>query len=172
MARQKKVLLQEVSRQDAEDAFSNYNDIVSRLNIIEGKMNVELTKVKSKYESDVNELQDLRDEYFEKMQAFAEANPQLFEKKKSIEFMHGVIGFRTGTPKLKTLKGFTWESVKTLIKKVLPGYIRTEEAVAKDLLLANREKDEVKLALKDVGLMVDQDESFYVQPKLEEVATV
>lgn len=172
MARQKKVLLQQVTREDADNAFSNYNDIISRLSIVEGKMNVELTKVKSKYESEISDLQEFRDSYFETLQAFAEANPELFEKKKSIEFTHGVIGFRTGTPKLKTLKGFTWESVKTLIKKIIPSYIRTEEVVAKYLLLANREKDEVKKVLADVGLMVDQDESFYVQPKLEEVATV
>jgi phage host-nuclease inhibitor protein Gam len=73
---------------------------------------------------------------------------------------------------LKTLKGFTWEAVKTLVKKVLPSYIRTEESVAKDLLLADREKAEVKNELKSVGLEVAQDETFYVQPALEEVAAV
>ena len=172
MARQKKVLMQEVTREAAEDAFASYNDIVSRLSIVEGKMNVELTKVKSKYEGDISELQERRDYNFEMLQAYAEGNASLFEKKKSIEFTHGVIGFRTGTPKLKTLKGFTWEAVKTLVKKVLPAYIRTEEAVAKDLLLANREKDEVKNVMKDIGLMVDQDESFYVSPKLEDVVAV
>lgn len=169
MARQKKVLLQEVTREAAEEAFSNYNQIISRLSIIEGRMNEEITKVKGRYEDRIGELQQQRDEQFDMLQAYAESNPTLFEKKKSCEFTHGVIGFRTGTPKLKTLKGFTWEAVKTLVKKVLPAYIRTEEAVAKDLLLANREKDEVKNVMKDIGLMVDQDESFYVAPKLEDV---
>lgn len=172
MARQKKVLLQEVTREAAEEAFSNYNQIISRLSIIEGRMNEEITKVKARHEDRIGELQSQRDEQFDMLQAYAESNPELFEKKKSLEFTHGVIGFRTGTPKLKTLKGFTWEAVKTLVKKVLPTYIRTEEAVAKDLLLANREKEEVKNVMKDIGLMVDQDESFYVAPKLEDVVAV
>lgn len=135
-------------------------------------MNEEITKVKARHEDRIGELQSQRDEQFDMLQAYAESNPELFEKKKSLEFTHGVIGFRTGTPKLKTLKGFTWEAVKTLVKKVLPTYIRTEEAVAKDLLLANREKEEVKNVMKDIGLMVDQDESFYVAPKLEDVVAV
>lgn len=171
MARQKKTLLQEVSREDAEDAFSNYNDIVSRLSIVEGKMNVEITKVKAKYETDISELQDNRDRYFEMLQAYAEGNPGLFEKKKSIDFTHGTLGFRTGTPKLKTLKGFTWESVKVLVKRLMPDYVRTEEAVAKDMLLANREQPDVKNNLANVGIEVVQDESFYVQPRLEDVVT-
>ena len=79
MARQKKVLMQEVTREAAEDAFASYNDIVSRLSIVEGKMNVELTKVKSKYEGDISELQERRDYNFEMLQAYAEGNASLFE---------------------------------------------------------------------------------------------
>lgn len=169
--RQKKQLLRGITRDAAEEAFAKYNTAVSSLTVVEGKMNKEITNVKKKYDESITELQDERDGQFEVLQTYAEEHAELFEKKKSAEFTHGVIGFRTGTPKLKTLKGFTWESVKTLIKKVLPSYIRTEEAVAKDLLLANREKDEVKNELANIGLMVDQDESFYVSPKLEELAT-
>lgn len=169
MARQKKVLLQEVTRDAAEDAFAQYNQIISRLEVINGKMNEEISKVKEKYDDKITDLQTQRDEQFNMLQAFAESNAELFEKRKSLEFTHGVIGFRTGTPKLKTLKGFTWESVKTLVKRVLPSYIRTEETVAKDLLLADREKAAVANELRNVGVEVVQDESFYVQPKLEDV---
>lgn len=52
---------------------------------------------------------------------------------------HGVIGFRTGTPKLKTLKGFTWASALQLVKEFLPGYVRQTEEIAKDKLLADRD---------------------------------
>ena len=91
-------------------------------------------------------------------------------------------GFRTGTPKLKTLKGFTWASALTLVKKFMPGYVRTSEEIAKDKLLADRELEAVEFienditkkqipmgtAMAECGIMVAQDETFYVEPKKEE----
>jgi phage host-nuclease inhibitor protein Gam len=87
-----------------------------------------------------------------------------------MEMVHGTLGFRIGTPKLKTLKGFTWGAVTNLLKEFLPDYLRTSEEPAKDKLLADRDVEDVVLLLPKVGVFVDQDESFYVEPKKEEVA--
>lgn len=78
---------------------------------------------------------------------------------------HGVIGFRTGTPKLKTLKGFTWASALQLVKEFLPGYIRQTEEIAKDKLLADRDTEEMAPQMAKCGIQVSQDETFYVEPK-------
>lgn len=118
---------------------------------------------------------------FDTLQSFATENQaELFSKKKSLDMAHGVIGFRTGTPKLKTLKGFTWASALQLVKEFLPGYVRTTEEVAKDKLLADRDmevkvkdgEDKVKLSqeMTRCGIQVVQDETFYVEPKKEETA--
>ena len=96
---------------------------------------------------------------------------------------HGTIGFRTGTPKLKTLKGFTWASALQLAKKFLPvTYIRMSEDIAKDRLLADRDLKEtvvydtptgdprevtMREAMAICGIQVTQDETFYVEPKKE-----
>jgi phage host-nuclease inhibitor protein Gam len=77
------------------------------------------------------------------------------------------IGFRTGTPKLKTLKGFTWGAVTNLLKEFLPAYVRTSEEPAKDKLLADREDEVVSALFPKVGISVTQDETFYVEPKKE-----
>jgi phage host-nuclease inhibitor protein Gam len=87
-----------------------------------------------------------------------------------MEMVHGVIGFRTGTPKLKTLKGFTWGAVTNLLKEFLPSYVRVSEEPAKDRLLADREVPETASLFPKVGIFVDQDETFYVEPKKEEAA--
>ena len=47
--------------------------------------------------------------------------------------------FRSGTPKLKTRKGFTWQAVTELLKLHLPAYVRKVEEPAKDLLLTARD---------------------------------
>ena len=96
-----------------------------------------------------------------------ENREELFTKRKSLETTHGTIGFRTSTPKLKTLKGFTWASVLNLLKEFLPDYVRTAEEPAKDKLLADREDEEVSALFPKVGIAVVQDETFFVEPKKE-----
>ena len=84
---------------------------------------------------------------------------------------HGTIGFRTGTPKLKTMKGFTWASVLQLAREFMPSYIRTTEEIAKDKLLADRDDEEMSDKMAHCGIAVAQDETFYVEPKTEDTAS-
>jgi phage host-nuclease inhibitor protein Gam len=134
-------------------------------------MDVEITRIREKYQEDVNKLQERKDDAFEVMQTFAMENRELFVKKKSMEMLHGVFGFRTGTPKLKTRKGFTWGAVTNLLKEFMPSYVRTSEEPAKDKLLADRDIPEVADLFPKVGILVDQDEVFFVEPKKEEVSS-
>lgn len=54
-----------------------------------------------------------------------------------------------------------------LVKEFLPEYIRTAEEIAKDKLLADRDKENVFELFPKCGVMVVQDEAFYVEPKKE-----
>jgi phage host-nuclease inhibitor protein Gam len=166
MARQTKKLIQEVTQNACEEAFADYNACISDLQVLEGKMNAEITRVKEKYESRISLLQAERDDAFEVMQAWAEYNPDRFADKKSLDFTHGTIGFRTGMPKLSLLRGFKWPAVLQLVKQNLPAYVRVKEDVDKERMLADRNA----IDLKRVGVCVEQDETFFVQPRLEEVA--
>ena len=167
--RVKKVLQSNITREDAEAAFACFAKSDAQQQEITAKMDLQITKIREKYADELSELQEQKDEAFEKLQSYAENNRDEFGKKKSLEFQHGVLGFRTGTPKLKTLKGFTWASVLGLLKVHLPGYVRTIEEPAKDRLLSDREEPDTSKKFKDVGIYVDQDESFFVEPKKEEV---
>ena len=81
--------------------------------------------------------------------------------------MHGTIWFRTGTPKLKTLKGFTWNTVTNLLKEFLPAYVRIAEEPAKDKLLAERNNEQIADFFPKIGVVVTQDETFFVEVKGE-----
>jgi phage host-nuclease inhibitor protein Gam len=132
-------------------------------------MDIEMTKIRENYADELGKLSEEKKKSFDIMQAFAVENQaELFAKKKSIETVHGVLGFRTGTPKLKTLKGFTWGAVTKLLNEFLPGYVRISEEPAKDKLLADRDNDDVVKLFPKVGIAVVQDESFYVEPKKAE----
>jgi len=167
--REKKVVVTGVSRAMAEASFADYADADARQQRITSRMDLDITKIREKYQDDLTKLQERKDKDFEVMQTYAMENRDLFTKKKSMETVHGIMGFRTGTPKLKTRKGFTWGAVTNLLKEFLPAYVRTTEEPAKDKLLADREIPEVVEIFPKVGIFVDQDETFYVEPKKEEV---
>ena len=168
MVRVKKVVVTGITSEQAETAFSEYAAADARVQNIQSKMDIEITRIRDKYVDQLAEQQGIKEKNFEIMQTFAtEHREELFSKRKSYESAHGVFGFRTGTPKLKNLKGFTWAAVTNVVKELLPDYIRVSEELAKDKLLADREKEEVAQLLPRCGMIVVQDETFYVEPKKE-----
>ncbi|MDX9907092.1 MAG: host-nuclease inhibitor Gam family protein [Bacteroidales bacterium] len=170
--REKKPVIAPLSLEQAEQIMSEYAMLDARLSEITARMDQKITQIREQHQDDLQQLADKRQEKLTQLQLFAETNKQLFDKKKSIDMAHGILGFRTGTPKLKTIKGFTWPAITNLLKKALPDYVRTVEEPAKDKLLADRDKPEVKsLFNKDgIGCEVVQDETFFVELKKEEFA--
>ncbi|MEI3137003.1 MAG: host-nuclease inhibitor Gam family protein [Phocaeicola sp.] len=166
--RTKKTVISGVSREQYEQAFADFAMADAKAQSLTAKMDQEMTKIREKYADQLAELNDTKDKAFEVMQTFAVENKDvLFAKKKSLESAHGIIGFRTGNPKLKNMKGFTWAAVTNLCKEFLPQYIRTTEELAKDKLLADRDIPEIAEQFANIGVQVVQDESFYVEPKKE-----
>ena len=185
MARQKKTIITGVPREAADEAFATYAKSDAQIQKINAEIELQCAKIREKYANKLAELEGEKEKAFDVLQAYATENQaELFTKKKSLDMAHGTIGFRTGTPKLKTLKGFTWASALQLAKKFLPfTYIRQTEEIAKDRLLADRDLKEVAIydtptgdarevtmreAMAACGIQVVQDETFYVEPKKEE----
>jgi phage host-nuclease inhibitor protein Gam len=171
--RVKKPTLESINREQAEKMFAEYAICSSRIQELNAKMEQEIQKIRDKYTEELTELSENCEAKFQALQIYAELNKaDLFVSKKSLEFMAGTLGFRTGTPKLKTLKGHTWASVTVLLKEYMPDFIRTVEEPAKDMILAKRDDETVKPLLEKVGISVVQDESFYIDLKKEEAVTV
>ena len=187
MGRQKKTIITGVSREAADEAFARYAKRDAQIQKINAEIELQCAKIREKYADKLTVLGIERDQAFDVLQSFATENQaELFVKKKSLDMAHGTIGFRTGTPKLKTLKGFTWASALQLAKKFLPAtYIRLTEEIAKDKLLADRDLEETAVydavtgdprlvpmreAMAVCGIQVVQDETFYVEPKKEEAS--
>lgn len=110
-----------VTREAADEAFANYAKADAQSAKITADIELQCAKIREKYANKLAELEGEKEKAFDTLQAYATENQaELFSKKKSLEMAHGVIGFRTGTPKLKTLKGFTWASALQLVKEFLP----------------------------------------------------
>ena len=167
--RQKKTLIQGISQEQANDAFASYAKADAQIQKINAEIELQCAKIREKQADRLSQLDAEREQAFDVLQAFAVENQaELFAKKKSLDMAHGTIGFRTGTPKLKTLKGFTWANVLQMAREFLPGYVRTSEEVAKDKLLADRDEDGMFDKMAKCGITVAQDETFYVEPKKED----
>ncbi|MDW8420124.1 MAG: host-nuclease inhibitor Gam family protein [Chitinophagales bacterium] len=164
----KKLLTEQLTIEDAEAIFAEYAAADAQEQKITAQMDIAITKIREKYQDELAELADKKRNAFERLQHFATNSPELFTQKKSIELTHGKLGFRTGTPALKTLKGFTWGSTLNLVKEFLPGFVRIKEEVDKEGLLAKREEPGVQPLLTKCGLRVEQAETFFVEPKKEE----
>ncbi len=150
--REKKVVQQGITQVEFETAFGEYAKADARLAKINAAIDLEITKVRDKHALEISNLSEIKEQKFETMQVYATENKdELFGKKKSLDGAHGTVGFRTGTPKLKTLKGFTWASVTNMLKEFLPEYVRTTVEPAKDKLLADRDNEEVAELFGKVG---------------------
>jgi phage host-nuclease inhibitor protein Gam len=153
------------TRQQMERLVSEICQLTIDRDAATAEMDDRLLKVRQDYETTLARHQEDLDAKMALAQAWAEANPSEFAGKKSIEMVHGTVGFRTGMPKLKLLTGWTWDRVKDALQNGnFRDYIRTKQEVDKERLLADREQ--IGDAMRTVcGCRVVQDEPFFVEPK-------
>lgn len=171
--RVRKVVHTGITTEQMETAFSEYATADARLAKINAELDVQITKLREKRADEISRLTEKKEKNFEIVQAFAlENREELFSKKKSVEGTHGTYGFRTGTPQLKTRRGFTWAAALNLIKEFLPNYVRIKEEPAKDMLLADRNVEEVAAEFEKCGIQVVQDETFFIELKKEDTPAV
>lgn len=167
--RVKKQVISDVTREVADEAFATYAKADAEQQKIQAEIELACAKIREKHADKLASLEAMKSTAFDTLQAYATENKgELFNKKKSLDMVHGVIGFRTGTPKLKTMKGFTWASALTLVKEFMGDFIRTTEEIAKDKMLADREVEGMSEKMEKCGIYVAQDETFFVEPKKEE----
>lgn len=170
-SRTTKKVVSNVTGELYEESLAMYAAADAREQKLAAMMDEQITRIRDKYADDLNRCKETKDTSFEVVQRYCEENyNQLFDRKKSVETVHGLIGFRTGTPKLKNRKGFTWASVLELLKIKAPEYVRTKEEPNKELLLVDREKPELVALMPSIGIEVAQDETFFIDLKKEEVA--
>lgn len=165
--REKKTVISGVSSEAADRAFADFATADARIAKINADMDVQFTKIRDRYAGELTRLEVDKSTAFDTLQVYATENKDvLFPKKKSVDTVHGTFGFRTGTPKLKTLKGFTWNAVASVLEKLAPDYVRKSIEADKEKLLAAR--DTIGEGMRDYGVAVVQEETFYVERKSEE----
>lgn len=173
-ARQKKVVTPTPSQNETKVAVKNYAEANSQLTVVKGEMEQEIQAVKDRYQEQITLLNAEKDKCFATVERFAtDSKEQLFSTKRSKEWLHGVFGFRTGTPKVKAEKGFTLASALELAEAFdYAGFIREKRELNKQSIIAAWDDEEQRKKVAKMKLQVVQDETFFLEAKEEEVKEV
>ncbi|ACB76666.1 host-nuclease inhibitor Gam family protein [Opitutus terrae] len=156
------------TRAEAERVLGDIAASTAALNAAKAKLDQRLTSIRQEHEGTIDQLAKRIEALSGLLQQWAEASPEEFGGKKSIDFIHGTLGFRTGMPKLKTLAGWTWDKVLGALDAA-NHFVRIKREVDKEGVLMAYGRGELDDAeLRGAGMRVVQDESFFVEPKLEE----
>jgi phage host-nuclease inhibitor protein Gam len=100
--------------------------------------------------------------------AWAEANPAAFGRRRSLDFGHGVAGFRIGPPRLQPLARCKWARVLQSLRSMAWGapYVRVKEEINKEQIIADVGAGKLaETALRETGARVVREEMFFVEPK-------
>lgn len=146
------------------DQKSTVLEIEAELTKIRDQYQARLTDYQTRLSTKEAEYQALHDE----VQAWAKDNKATFEKKRSIEYLRGTIGFALGNHRVQTLKKWTLPKVALamLRRKLLKGYVEEKPVIKKDELIRDRDKLP-KWLMKACGFEIVQADNFYFAPKLE-----
>ncbi|MCF8448422.1 MAG: host-nuclease inhibitor Gam family protein [Taibaiella sp.] len=157
---------QGITEEQFAAAMERYAAAEAREQEINKRIECEVNDLLEKYEDELLCLAQGKQTAFDIAQSYCRENKAaLFVQRRSIGTVHGIAGFRLGTPQLKTLKGGNWNKVLQQLKEKLPDYVRTTEEPARNLLLAHRHQDNVAPLLVEIGVQVVQDELFYIEPR-------
>ena len=153
---------------EVDDSLSIIADNQVRLNKTEAIMNEEIQKIQKKHQPDLDRRNTDILQEAHNIELFCTDHKEDFDAKKTKVLNYGKVMFRLGTPKLKNLKGFTWEAVKNLIKAsktMASSYLRTKVEIDKQALL----KAELKAnQMQKIGVEIVQEETFAYEPFLKE----
>jgi phage host-nuclease inhibitor protein Gam len=171
MARERKKVHVNVSLDTAQEAMALFSDASNSLSKIEAEMNLKMNAIRDLYQDKITVLETKKEEQVEVLEAYAYEQQDNWGKKKSYELLHGTLGFRTGTPKVKFEKGFNGKSVTAILQEQFPQYVRTVTEMDKEQLIADREESFFANIAKKAHISIVQEETFFVQSKAEQLQT-
>ena len=156
------------TREQAESAMDALALATHRRDKLEADMNIRLTAVRQNYEAELASLADTIKTETTRLREWADANPGLFDKTRSLKLLHGTIGYRLGNWAVKLIRGFKSERAVALAKTILgAAFVRTKEELDKDAILATRATIP-PAQLASCGLRLEQAEAFYATPEKTE----
>lgn len=152
-----------ITQEDAEKAMQIFTEDHTKLKLIEAQLETEKQQISASFLPNILQLKQSIEKQGGILETYAQQRKQDW-KGKSIELIHGRIGFRMGNPKLTKDKNKTWEFITEIIRKKFPQYIRMNYQINKEAIISIRlDKDFLKVQ-KACHLNIIQEEAFFIEP--------
>jgi phage host-nuclease inhibitor protein Gam len=103
------------------------------------------------------------------LEVYAKEQKDNWGRRKSLDLLHSVIGFRTGTPRVTKDKMLTWDDVLDMVKEKFPSLVRVKCELDKEAIISMREDKEFLNLQKACFVDVVQEETFFVEAKVQEL---
>jgi phage host-nuclease inhibitor protein Gam len=160
-----------MNREGLENALGDYSKGMIQLTRKTLELDAKVNALRKQYEVELTELTEQSEAMFEDIQAWATLNQAEFETRKSLELIHGIIGFRTCPAAVKQVGGVKVEHTidMMLANPSYEAYLRTKTELDKDSILGayGLKKEGLLADLAAVGLKIEQKENFFVELKKE-----
>ena len=166
----------EVKVATLSDAHKNLSRVQGELEFMTAAMDGEIAEIRKKYADQISAHSiaieagsSMAAKLASEVEVWAEAHrDDAFDgKKKSIEFLTAVIGFRNLKPAVDTLKNWTQPkaALALLRRKWGKAYVEVKYSLKKNDLIKDREKLGSKLTT--CGLVIEEAEEFFIDHKTE-----
>jgi phage host-nuclease inhibitor protein Gam len=158
------------TRTEMEVLAGEIADLKNRQRLCSAEMDAGLNEIRRHYGEILGGLEEQIAARMTRAREWAEANVAEFGPWKSLDLTQARIGFRTGRPQLKPMRGWTWRRVLKAAASLpwAKELTRTRVELNKQQILLQR--DEIgEERLRELGVRVAREETFFVDPKMTEV---
>jgi phage host-nuclease inhibitor protein Gam len=168
MAKKTKTATTIKNREELEQVMGEYAAQVLERDRLTVCMEQEIAEIRSRYEQPLSACVQVGDGLFEDLCAWAALNPDAFAERRSLELLHGRIGFRAGLPAVRQLAGVKADHSVDLLLAACPDWVRTKWEIDKEQILADISKgDASEEALRPFGLRIERAETFFAEARRE-----
>lgn len=137
---------------------------ITRQRQLQAQLEEEIQRCRDRYTADLDRLAGQITDGTARCAEYCQAHPDLFPAKtKSLQVGLATIGFRTGTPKITIIKGWTVDRALDALRAHLPAFLRTKTDIDREALIAERARF-APGDLEHLGLQITQAETFYIAP--------
>lgn len=155
------------SLEEVNKKLSELKSASARMKKLESELNIKRTELENKFTPELSKLKEQKLLIESDVELYATENKNLFEGKRSVDMLHGAIGFRQST-KLSTLKGFKWhdvvERIKSIGGKFKKDYLRIKEELAKDELKTDMANGKLSEAdARKICVELEQTDNFFIE---------
>lgn len=156
-----------LSWEDVNKKLKELCDLTVQKRDVENLQTEEITKIKEKWETKVQEITKKMSEIEKDIILFSENNRNEFLKKRSKKLTFGTISFRA-TRKI-TIKNIV-SAILALKSMNMDSYIRKTESIDKEALLGL--SDNELAPLLKAGITVKREDKITIEPDIIELATI